>query len=102
MCDAFSRIPEIECVTAFVTEEVTVDSRLVPIIAANNFRPVRSRPNPERRLAAIAAVRANGGNVVHLPRPRLVAIGSAGQRAHRADIDTHPALLTVEVVEVVG
>ena len=39
---------------------------------------------------------AHRGNVVHLPRPRLIAIAAAGERAHRAHVDAHPTLLAVE------
>ena len=49
----------------------------------------------QRDLAAIPAVGANRGNVVRLPRPRLIAITPAGQRAHRANVDAHAALFAV-------
>ena len=39
--------------------------------------------------------------MVHLPRPRLVAIRSTCQRAHRAHVDAHAALLAVQMREVV-
>ena len=52
----------------------------------------------ERGLAAVAAMRADGGDVVHLPRAGLVAIGAGGQRADRADVDAHAALFAVQVI----
>src|SRR5690348_16176282 len=47
-------------------------------------------------------MRANGWHVLHFPGTRLVAIGATGQRAHRADINAHAALFTLEVVGAVG
>src|SRR5262249_40043791 len=52
----------------------------------------------KRRLAAIRAVRADRADVLHLPRTRLVAVDAAGQRAHRADVDTGAALVAFQVI----
>src|SRR5438876_2574451 len=41
-------------------------------------------------------------SVGEFPRARLVAVGAAGERAHRADIDAHPALFARELVAAVG
>ena len=60
--------------------------------------PVSDAAHAERGLAAVAAMRADGGDVVHLPRARLVAIGAGGERADRADIDAHAAFFAVEMV----
>src|SRR6267143_2896471 len=43
-------------------------------------------------------MRADGADILHLPRARLVTIGAAGQGAHRADVDAHPALFALEVI----
>ena len=56
----------------------------------------------ERGLAAVRAVRADGADVVHLPGPRLVAVGAAGERAHRADVDAGAALVALQMVALVG
>ena len=53
---------------------------------------------PRVTLQPSRAVRADGGDVVHLPGAGLVAIAAAGERADRADVDAHAALLAVEVV----
>ena len=42
-------------------------------------------------------MRADGGDVVHLPGARLIAIAAAGERANGADVDAHAALLAVEL-----
>ena len=47
-------------------------------------------------------MRADGAHVPHFPRPRLVAIGAAGQGAHRTDVDAHAAFVTVQMIPVVG
>ena len=45
---------------------------------------------------------AYGGHVVHLPRPRLVAIGARRERAYGAGVDAHAALLAINVRQIVG
>src|ERR1041384_6065999 len=57
--------------------------------------------NAQRRLAAIAAMRADGSNVVHFPRPRLVSVRSARQCADRADVDAHSALVALQMIEMI-
>src|SRR2546427_12617709 len=47
-------------------------------------------------------MRADGADVLHLPRAGLVTIGATGQRAHGADVDAHPALFALEVILPVG
>src|ERR1039458_2240810 len=47
-------------------------------------------------------MRADGAHVGHLPRTRLVAVGAAGERAHRADIDAGAALVALQVIAMVG
>src|SRR5260221_618003 len=56
----------------------------------------------ERDFAVVGAVRARCGDVLHLPRARLVAIGAAGERADRANVDAHTALFALEVIFAIG
>ncbi len=47
-------------------------------------------------------MRADGADVLHFPGPRLIAIRAAGERAHRADIDAHAALVAFQMIEMIG
>lgn len=98
--EALNIVGEVEGVAALVAEEVAVHAGLVAVVAANDLGAVGDGAHAEGGLAAVAAVRADGGDVVHLPGAGLVAIGAAGERAHRAGIDAHAALLAVEVGQV--
>ncbi len=73
--EALRLIREVECVAALVAKEVAVHAGLVAVVAAHDFRAFRGGAYAERRLAAIAAVRADRGDVVHFPRPRLIPVG---------------------------
>jgi hypothetical protein len=73
---AVGMIGEVEGVAPLDAEEIFVDTALIAVVAAHNLRAVIGAADTERCFAAIAAVRADGGDVVHLPRPRLVAIGA--------------------------
>ena len=95
-------IDKIEAEATLGAEEIAVDAALVTIVCAHNLSAVVGLPYAKRHLATVGAVRANCGNVVHLPRPRLVAIAAAGQSAHRADVDAHAALFAVQMVASVG
>src|ERR1019366_7830496 len=53
-------------------------------------------------LAAVGAVRAGIPDVGHFPRARLVAIGTAGERADGTDVDAHAALFAGQLVRFVG
>src|SRR5579862_5306822 len=50
----------------------------------------------QRGLASVRAVRAGLGDVGHFPWSRLIAVGSAGERADGADIDAHAAFFAGE------
>ncbi len=100
--EPFGALDEVEAEAAFCAEEVAVDAALVAVVGANDFRAVVGLPNAEGDLAAVAAVGADGGDVVHLPRARLVAIAAAGQCADGADVDAHAALFAVEAIALVG
>src|ERR1700719_605962 len=56
----------------------------------------------QRGLAAVRAVRANRGNVLHLPGTCFVTISATGERADRADVDAHAALFALEMIFAVG
>ena len=60
--------------------------------------PVSDAAHAQSGLASIAAMRADGAHVLHLPRPRLVAIRARGERADRADVDAHAALFALQMI----
>src|ERR1700719_1176387 len=47
-------------------------------------------------------MRADGADVCHLPRTRLIAVRAAGERAYRADVDARAALVALQVIEMIG
>src|SRR5262249_25673263 len=73
------------------------DSAPVPIVPAHDFVVT----NTERRAAAVAAMRANRPDVVHFPRPRLVTIDPAGERAHGANVDASAAFVALKMIVLV-
>ena len=95
-------VGKVESVAALDAEEVAVDAALVAIVAANDLHAVIGAAHAEGGLASVAAVRADGGDVIHLPRAGLVAIGAGGERADGADVDAHAALFAVQMVLAVG
>ena len=99
---AVGALDEVEAEAALGAEKVAVDAALVAIVGANNLGAVVGLAHAESDLAAVGAMGADGGDVVHLPGPRFVAIAAAGERAHGAHVDAHAALFAVELVAVVG
>ena len=99
--DAVVVVGEVEGVTALVAEEVAVHAGLVAVVAAHDLGAVGGGADAEGGLAAVAAVGADGGDVVHLPGAGLVAVGAGGEGADGAGVDAHAALLAVDVGEVV-
>src|SRR5438477_10803198 len=93
---------EVKGVPAFDAEEVTINAALVAIIAAYDLHTGFVAPYAECRLAAIATMRADGANVIHLPGTRLVAVRTRRQGANRADINAHAAFFTLEVIAFIG
>ena len=91
-------IEVIKSVAALDAEEIAVNAALVAIIATDDVHAGIRAAHAQRGLAAIAAMRADGANVLHLPRARFVAISAGGQRADRADVDAHAALFAVKMV----
>ena len=98
----FGVVGKVEGVAALDAEEISVDPALVAVVAANDLHAFVGAAHAECGLAAVAAVGADGGDVVHLPWACLVAIGAGGERADRADVDAHAALFAVEMVAAVG
>ena len=95
---ALRAVHEIGRVAALDAQELAVDARAVAIVAANDFVVA----NAQRGLAAIGAMRANGADVLHFPGTRLIAIRAAGERAHRANVDAHAALVALQMIEMIG
>jgi hypothetical protein len=91
-------IVEIEPVAPLDAQELAVHAGAVAVGAANDAVVA----NAQGGGASIRAVRADGSHVGHLPRPRFVPVGSAGERAHRANIDARAALVAFQVVALVG
>src|SRR6266404_5312349 len=89
-------VVEVEPVAALDAEELAVNSGMVAVVAADDFAVA----NAERGLAAVGAMRADGANVLHLPRARLIAISAGGQRADRTNVDASAALVALQVVTV--
>src|SRR5882757_2871536 len=73
--DAGFVVGEVEGIAALVAEEVAVDAGLVPVVAAYDLAAVGGAADSERSFAAVAAVGADGADVVHLPRAGFVPVG---------------------------
>src|SRR5207249_8927345 len=97
LANAFLVIREITTEASFDAQKITVDSAQVAVVRAQNLVIAHA----QRGFASVRTVRANCRYVLHLPRPRFVAIRPARECAHRADIDTHPALFALEVIAAV-
>src|SRR5271154_3322613 len=95
-------VGEIESVAAFHAQEIAVDAALVAVVAAHNFHAGIGAAHAQSRLAAVSTVGAGSAHMLHLPWPRLVAIGTGSQRAYRADINAHAALFAFEMVFFIG
>src|SRR5215471_9237368 len=98
LLDALRMPGEIEAETPFHAEEVAVDSAEVAVVGANDLMIAHAQCG----LAAVGAMRAGGGGVFHLPGSGLVAVGAAGERANRTDVDAHAALFALQVIFTVG
>ena len=90
-------IIKIESVAALRAEKFAVDPRAVAIVAANDLVVT----NAQCGFASIGTMRANGADMFHLPRPRVIAISAAGERAHRANIDALPAFVAFQMIAVI-
>src|SRR5581483_4161339 len=96
--DPFFVAGEVKSVQALDAQEIAIRTALVPIIAADDLHPSIRTAHPQSCFAAIAAVRADGAYVLHLPRPRFITVRARGERADRADINAHAALFTLKVI----
>ena len=85
---------EIKTKAALHAQKIFVNSTQVAVIRTQNLVIAHA----QRRLAAVRAMRANRGNIRHLPRPRFVTIRPARQRAHRTNINAHPAFFAFQVI----
>src|ERR1035441_1250429 len=102
LAQAVGVLDEIEAEAALGAEKITVDPALVAVIGADNLGSIIGLADSEGYLASVAAVGADGCNVIHLPRTRFIAIAAAGQRAHRADVYAHAAFFTVQLRVAIG
>src|ERR1700683_607769 len=89
---------KVETVAPLDTKKLAIDAGAVAIVAADDLVVA----DAQRGLAAVGAMRANGAHVLHLPGPRLIAIGTASERADGADVNAHAALVALEMVAGVG
>src|SRR6185437_16870172 len=71
-------------------------------VGADDFGAAFDLAQAERDFAAVRAMGADRGDVIHFPGAGLVSISTAGERAYGANIDAHAALFAVELIAVVG
>src|SRR5437879_1277879 len=93
---SFCALDKIKSETTLCAEEIAVDPAFVAIVGTDDLGSVVRLPHAEGYFASVAAVGADGGDMVHLPWPRLVTIAPARESAHRAYIDAHAALFAVK------
>src|SRR5208337_1139642 len=98
LLDALRMLGEIKAEAPFHAEKVPVDAGKVAIVGAEDFVVT----DAEGGLAAIGAMRADRGNILHFPGPRFVTVRSASQRADGADVNAHAALYAVQVIAAIG
>src|SRR5262249_39756833 len=89
---------EIEGVPALNAEEIPVRAALVAVVSADDFHAGIRAPYAQSRLTPVAAVRADGAHVLHLPGASLIPICARGECAHRADVDAHAALFALQMI----
>ena len=75
---------------------LAVDAAAVPVIAANNF----VIPHAQGGFAPVRTMRADGADMLHLPRAGLVPVDAGRQRTDRADVDTATAFVALKMVSV--
>src|ERR1035438_7465398 len=95
-------VGKIERIAPLDAEKVVVDPALIAVVATHNLHARVRAAHAQGCLASVPTVRADCGYVVHLPRPRLVAVSARRERPDRTDVDTHAALFTLEVIVLVG
>ncbi len=99
---ALGVVREVEGVAPLDAQEVIVDAALVAVVAAHNLHAGIGAAHAQRGLAAIAAMGADGADMLHLPGTGLVAIRARGERADRANVDAHAALFALQVIFFIG
>src|SRR5438876_11571855 len=100
--EALRALDKIKAKATLGAQEIAVDAALVAIIGANDFSAVIGLTDAESDFAAVGAMRAHCRNVVHLPGASFVAVATAGQCADGTYVNTHAALLAVELIAAVG
>src|SRR5580658_6112097 len=98
LAHAFGIVSEIETEAPLAAEEFAIYAGLIAIIGAQDFVVAHA----QRGLAAVRAVRAGIRNVLHFPRPRLVAIGAAGERSDGTNINAHATFFASQLTRLVG
>ena len=88
---------EIKSEASFRAQEFAVDAGMIPVVSAKNFIVTHAK----RRLAAVRTVRARIRNIFHFPRPRLITVSAARERAHWANINAHAALFASQLARFV-
>src|SRR5262249_20636124 len=91
-------IREVESEATLYAQEIAVEAGEIAVICADDLLIAHA----ERRLAPIRAMRANGRHILHLPRARVVTVGTAGERADGADVDAIAAFHALQVIFVIG
>ena len=102
LLQAIGMVGEVEGVAALDAEEIAIDAAFIAIVAADNLHAGIGTAHAQRGFTAIAAMRADRADVLHLPGTGLVAIRARGERADRADVDAHAALFALQMIFVVG
>src|SRR5271167_4048863 len=98
LAHAFGIAGEVETEAALAAEEFAVHAGLIAIIGAQDFVVAHA----EGGLAAVRAVRAGIGDILHFPGARLIAIGAAGESADGAHINTHATFFASQLARLIG
>src|SRR5579872_1944850 len=93
---------EVESISALNAKKIAINAALVTIVAAHDLHSSIRPPHAESSFASVRTMGACGADVVHLPRPRLVTIGTGGQRPDRADVDAHAAFFALKMILLIG
>ena len=97
LAHALGVVSEIKTEASFRAQEFAVDAGMIPIVSAKNFIVAHAKG----RLATVRTVRARIRNIFHFPRPRLITVSSARERADWANIDAHAALFASQLARFV-
>ena len=89
---------EVERIAALHAQELPIETGAIAVIRAHDL----AIADTECRFASVGTMGANGPYMFHLPRPRLIPVSAARQRADRTDIDTGATLIALKMVTFVG